>query len=88
MVSSLEILENILQNLARSEKIPPQWATTKLEPDLVISDLDIDSLGMSILTLELEDATNVQLPDDALIRFGRIGELVKYIDEAREKSGG
>ena len=83
MSSTFEILQSVLRDLSQQEKVPAQLATVELDPQLALRDLDIDSLGMSMLTLELEDRTDVRLPDDAAIRFENVADLVAYIDEAR-----
>jgi acyl carrier protein len=44
-----------------------------------VTDLDIDSLSMVEIATGIEDAFDIQVPDDALRHLSTVGDAVSYV---------
>jgi acyl carrier protein len=55
--------------------------------DLLVGDLGFDSLGLVQAVLAVEDAFEVELPQDRLpeVREARVVDLARLVEEAREQ---
>lgn len=51
------------------------------EDTVLLEDLDADSLDLIDLAMSLEDAFEVEVPDEELENFKTVGDIVKYIEE-------
>ncbi len=51
------------------------------ENTILLEDLDADSLDLIDLAMSLEDAFEVEVPDEELENFKTVGDIVKYIEE-------
>ncbi len=47
----------------------------------MMKDLDADSLDAVEVVMELEDAFDIEIPDEDAESFSSIGDIVKYIDK-------
>ncbi len=52
-----------------------------------VNDLEVDSLDMVELVMELEDEFNVNIPDEDAQEMQTVGDAVKYINEHTQKNG-
>ena len=59
----------------------------KVSPDVVkpearlLEDLKADSANVMMLVMDLEQAFDIMVEDDALMKVKTVGDLVKYIEE-------
>ena len=59
----------------------------KVSPDAVkpesrlLEDLKADSANVMMLVMDLEQAFDIMVEDDALMKVKTVGDLVKYIEE-------
>ena len=49
----------------------------------IAADLGADSLDLVEILMSLEDEFNVSIPDEAIPGIVTVGDLVKFIDEAK-----
>ena len=49
----------------------------------IITDLGADSLDLVEVLMSLEDEFGVSIPDDAIPNIKTVGDLVKFIDDAK-----
>ncbi len=52
-----------------------------------VNDLGADSLDIVELVMELEDAFDVNIPDEDAQKMQTVGDAVKYINEHTHKNG-
>ncbi len=52
-----------------------------------VNDLEVDSLDMVELVMELEDEFDVSIPDEDAEKIQTVGDAVKYINEHTHKNG-
>ncbi len=73
-----KVLEQILTELRRiCETVPDDMG-----PHTVLRDeLGLNSLDAVDLALELEEAFDIELPDEALVRFERVADVVDAVVE-------
>ena len=48
---------------------------------VLLSDLGLDSIDLYDLVMSVEDAFEMELPDEDLEKISTVGDLVKFIDE-------
>ncbi len=52
-----------------------------------VNDLGADSLDIVELVMELEDESDVNIPDEEAEKMQTVGDAVKYISEHTQKNG-
>ena len=68
----------ILANTLRVDK-------AKITPSTnIASDLGADSLDLVEILMSLEDEFNISIPDEAIPEIVTVGDLVKYIENAKK----
>lgn len=73
-----KVLERILTELRRICETLPE----DLGPDTLLRDeLGLNSLDAVDLALELEEAFDIELPDEALVQFERVADVVDAVVE-------
>jgi acyl carrier protein len=76
-----QVLAEVVDAIRTSAKLGP---TILVTPELRLAeDLAIDSLGLVGLTLEIERRFAVTVPDNELIGFQTVSDLVAYLSRVR-----
>jgi acyl carrier protein len=70
------VLASVIRILRQACHLPDQAITLDTR---FIEDLGLDSLDLVELTMELEAAFDLELPDDGGQRFGSVGQVVAYL---------
>ena len=47
----------------------------------LISDLGADSLDVIDLSMSIEDAFDIEVPDDEIEKFKTVGDIVRFVEE-------
>ena len=47
----------------------------------LIGDLDMDSLDVIDLSMSIEDAFDLEIPDDEIEKFKTVGDIVRFVEE-------
>lgn len=69
----LEVLAEIVNEVAGVD-------TSEITPDKsFVDDLDIDSLSMVEIAVQVEDRFSVKVPDDELANLKTVGDAVDYV---------
>ncbi|MGH3925628.1 MAG: acyl carrier protein [Pseudonocardiaceae bacterium] len=72
----LGVLAEIVNEVAGVE-------TSEISPDKsFVDDLDIDSLSMVEIAVQVEDRFGVKVPDDELANLKTVGDAVDYVAKA------
>jgi acyl carrier protein len=71
------VFEQVKDILSNTLKIEPERITM----EVTIEELDVDSLGMVELSLELEEAFKLHIGDEELQELGTVGDIVRLIME-------
>jgi acyl carrier protein len=74
----IELVSN--QMGVSAEKVTPETS--------FINDLGADSLDTVELIMELEDAFDMNIPDEDAEKIQTVGDAIKYIEERASKCGG
>lgn len=82
MSKSTRLLESIVRDLVDQGAIPEELAELRLPSDRMIDDLGLDSLGLSIVLMCIEDRFELEFPDTALESFRSVSDVVGYLDRA------
>lgn len=72
------IFEKVRSILA--EQLDIDEDTIEME-SLVLDDLGADSLDIVDLVMSLEDAFDLEIPDDAIENMKTVGDVVRFIEE-------
>ena len=64
-----------------------QLSREQLAPEVALSTLGIDSLGLNELMFQIEDRFGITLPDDDSTQFVTIGDVVRFLDQLVESRG-
>lgn len=79
----MDTLEQVKQAIC---KVQPGVDESKIVPGAFLDkDLEIDSLGMVELALELENVFGLYLPDEELENINTVGDIVSLIKSKLEK---
>lgn len=80
-----EIFEQVRETIARSADIDP----AAIQPDSeLLADLQLDSLAMYEIVVDLEAIYGLQISDEDISRLNTVGDACAYIDRGlREQSG-
>ncbi len=72
--------DEILDNLAEVVNEVAGVETSEITPEKsFVDDLDIDSLSMVEIAVQVEDRFGVKVPDDELANLTTVGDAVNYI---------
>ena len=72
--------DEILDNLAEVVNEVAGVETSEVTPEKsFVDDLDIDSLSMVEIAVQVEDRFGVKVPDDELANLTTVGDAVNYI---------
>lgn len=78
MPTSAEIETKIIEIVSKQLGVSKDKIS---RPTAFINDLGADSLDQVELVMEIEDAFDVSIPDDAAEKIQTVGDAVKYIEE-------
>lgn len=84
MPTSQEIEAKIIEIVSKQLTVPKE--KIKKETSFV-NDLGADSLDTVELVMEIEDAFNLSIPDDAAEKIQTVGDAIKYIEEHTAQKG-
>jgi acyl carrier protein len=76
-----DIATRCIEIIAKSKSIPPESITLASNFD----ELNIDSLDKINISFEVEEAFNIDIPDDALGSLKTVGDVVNGVITLREK---
>jgi acyl carrier protein len=76
-----DIATRCIEIIAKSKSIPPESITLASNFD----ELNIDSLDKINISFEVEEAFNIDIPDDALGSLKTVGDVVNGVIMLREK---
>jgi acyl carrier protein len=76
-----DIATRCIEIIAKSKSIPPESVTLASSFD----ELNIDSLDKINISFEVEEAFNIDIPDDALGSLKTVGDVVNGVIMLREK---
>ncbi|MEU7163887.1 acyl carrier protein [Streptomyces morookaense] len=76
MVNTTDILDALAKIVEEVTGIDSAEVTTEKS---FTDDLDIDSLSMVEITVQLEDTFEVQIPDDRAAELRTVGDAVSYV---------
>jgi acyl carrier protein len=74
-----EIASRCIDIIAKSKSIPPDTVTLASTFD----ELNVDSLDKINISFEVEEAFNVEIPDDALGTIKTVGDMVEGVAKLR-----
>jgi len=74
-----EIASRCIDIIAKSKSIPPDTVTLASTFD----ELNVDSLDKINISFEVEEAFNVEIPDDALGSIKTVGDMVNGVAKLR-----
>jgi acyl carrier protein len=77
-----EIASRCIDIIAKSKSIPPDTVTLASTFD----ELNVDSLDKINISFEVEEAFNVEIPDDALGTIKTVGDMVAGVTKLRAAS--
>ncbi|MGH9596973.1 MAG: acyl carrier protein, partial [Edaphobacter sp.] len=72
-----EVASRCIAIIARSKSIPPDTITSATTFD----ELSVDSLDMINISFEVEEAFNIEIPDEALGSIKTVGDMVDGINK-------
>jgi acyl carrier protein len=79
-----QILDRIMQTIAEVTDQAPDDLNSQTE---LVADLNIDSLAMFEIVIDLEEAFALQISDEDIDRIRTIGDIVDYVDRATNPAG-
>ena len=75
-----DITQRCIEIIAKSKSIPADSITL----DSTFDSLNIDSLDKINISFEVEEAFNVEIPDEALGTIKTVGDMVSGVTQLRE----
>lgn len=74
------MFEQIQEMIVKQLKVPKE----KVVPEArLLEDLNADSANVMMLVMDLEQAFDVMMEDDALLTVKTVGDLVDYIEKKK-----
>lgn len=80
MVNTTEILNDLAEIVEQVTGVEAAKVTAEKS---FIDDLDIDSLSMVEITVQVEDRFAVRIPDDRVAELRTVGDAVNYVADHR-----
>lgn len=77
-MEELIMLEKIKEILAAQLRIDADTITPETD---IKEDLGVDSLDVVELLMAIEDECGVHVPDDEIVNFKTVGDVVKYVED-------
>jgi acyl carrier protein len=72
------VYDKVAEMMVRQFKVPAE----RISPDArLLEDLKADSANVMMLVMDLEQAFDVMVEDDALMTVKTVGDLVRYIEQ-------
>ncbi len=71
------MFEKLRKLIALQLKIPEDKITMESK---IKDDLGADSVDILQLLMTLEDEHGIEIPDEKLVRFNTVGDIVEYLD--------
>lgn len=71
------MFEKVRKLIALQLKIPEDKITMESR---IKDDLGADSVDILQLLMTLEDEHGIEIPDEKLVRFNTVGDIVEYLD--------
>ena len=71
------MFEKLRKLIALQLKIPEDKITMKSK---IKDDLGADSVDILQLLMTLEDEHGIEIPDEKLVRFNTVGDIVEYLE--------
>ncbi len=78
-----DILKEVIQ-VFESNSCPLE----NIDAETMIENLELDSIGLTKVLMDLEDQFSIYVPDQAWGGWQNIGDLIKYISNYQQKFGG
>ncbi|MDP6957436.1 uncharacterized protein METZ01_LOCUS421838 [marine metagenome] len=78
MADGAEIEVKIIEIVSKQLGVAKEKIT---RPSSFVNDLGADSLDTVELVMEIEDAFDLSIPDDAAEKIQTVGDAIKYIEE-------
>lgn len=75
-----DIAKRCIEIIAKSKNIPADSITL----DSAFEELNIDSLDKINISFEVEEAFDIEIPDDALNTLKTVGDVVRGVAKLRE----
>ena len=75
-----DIAQRCIEIIAKSKSIPADSITM----DSTFDELNIDSLDKINISFEVEEAFNIEIPDEALGTIKTVGDMVRGVAQLRE----
>lgn len=75
-----EIAQRCIDIIAKSKGLPPE----SISLDSSFDSLAIDSLDKINISFEVEEAFNIEIPDEALGTIKTVGDMVRGVSKLRE----
>jgi acyl carrier protein len=79
---SIDIAQRVIDIIAKSKSIPPD----SISLDSTFDSLAIDSLDKINISFEVEEAFDIEIPDDALSSLKTVGDVVAGVQKIRATS--
>ena len=80
--SNEDIAQRVIDIIAKSKSIPPE----SISLDSTFDSLAIDSLDKINISFEVEEAFDIEIPDDALGSLKTVGDIVEGVRKIRAAS--
>ena len=80
--SNEDIARRVIDIIAKSKSIPPE----SISLDSTFDSLAIDSLDKINISFEVEEAFDIEIPDDALGSLKTVGDVVTGVSKIRSAS--
>ena len=71
-----DVQQRCIEIIAKSKNLPPD----SLSPASNFDELNIDSLDKINISFEVEEAFDIEIPDDALGSLKTVGDVVRGVD--------
>jgi acyl carrier protein len=82
--SRQDILATIIQAIARAAGAEPAELN---EQTRLVADLNLDSLAMFEIVIDLEEAFGLQISDEDIDKIKTIGDILEYVERAVNRPG-
>ncbi len=78
-----DILKEVIQ-VFESNSCPLE----NIDAETMIENLELDSIGLTKVLMDLEDQFSIYVPDQAWGKWLNIGDLIEYISNYQQEFGG